>query len=161
MLTIDDAEALFVLMNQLDQETEYMMYEPGERVQKSGPDRLRENIQRGSENGDFMMAAVEDHKIVGFLWAERGAYRRIAHTAYLVTGILKAYHGQGIGSELFRQLSRWAEQEKILRLELTVQCRNEVALHLYQKMGFQIEGVKKNSMVVNGEFVDEYYMART
>ena len=54
-----------------------------------------------------------------------------------------------------------AEQEKILRLELTVQCRNEVALHLYQKMGFQIEGVKKNSMVVNGEFVDEYYMART
>lgn len=39
-------------------------------------------------------------------------------------------------------------------------CHNEAALHLYEKNGFQREGIKKNSMVVNGQFVDEYYMAK-
>ena len=61
----------------MKKKTEYMMYEPGERIQKSGPDRLHGNIQRGLEIGDFMMAAAEGDKIVGFLWAERGAYCRI------------------------------------------------------------------------------------
>jgi RimJ/RimL family protein N-acetyltransferase len=27
-------------------------------------------------------------------------------------------------------------------------------------MGFEVEGVKKHSLFVNGEYVDEYYMAK-
>lgn len=37
---------------------------------------------------------------------------------------------------------------------------HNIALHLYEKNGFVIEGVKKNSMIIQGEFVDEYYMGR-
>jgi RimJ/RimL family protein N-acetyltransferase len=37
---------------------------------------------------------------------------------------------------------------------------NEVALKLYKKMGFKIEGLKERSMIVNGEYIDEYYMAK-
>ena len=37
---------------------------------------------------------------------------------------------------------------------------NERAIRLYKKMGFEIEGTKKHSLFVNGQYVDEYYMAK-
>lgn len=37
----------------------------------------------------------------------------------------------------------WAEHSNtIRRLELTVQKRNKRAIHIYQKFGFEIEGLK-------------------
>jgi RimJ/RimL family protein N-acetyltransferase len=37
---------------------------------------------------------------------------------------------------------------------------NEAALALYKKMGFEIEGRKKHSLLINGTYVDEYCMAK-
>jgi RimJ/RimL family protein N-acetyltransferase len=37
---------------------------------------------------------------------------------------------------------------------------NEAALALHRKMGFGIEGRKKHSLLINGSYVDEYWMAK-
>ncbi|WP_392396641.1 MULTISPECIES: GNAT family N-acetyltransferase [Paenibacillus] len=37
---------------------------------------------------------------------------------------------------------------------------NERAAALYKKMGFEIEGVKRNSIRMDGKYVDEYYMGK-
>ena len=34
------------------------------------------------------------------------------------------------------------------------------AIKLYEKVGFIKEGVKKNSLLVDGNYVDEYYMGK-
>ena len=47
-----------------------------------------------------------------------------------------------------------------MRLELTAICENEVAKHLYTNNGFQIEGIKRKSVYIDGTYLDEYYMAR-
>ena len=73
-------------------------------------------------------------------------------------GILKDYRGQGIGSLFFEQLEKWAAENGISRMELTVECTNTAAIRLYEKSGFKIEGTRLRSMKVNGCFVDEYYM---
>ena len=39
-------------------------------------------------------------------------------------------------------------------------CPNVIAKHLYEKNGFEIEGIKKKSMLVDGVYVDEFYMAK-
>ncbi|MNC75722.1 putative acetyltransferase YhhY [compost metagenome] len=77
-----------------------------------------------------------------------------------MTGICTGYRNKGIGTKFFNELDKWAEQNKISRLELTVMCHNETAVGLYEKKGFRKEGIKKNSMLVNGSYVDEYYMAK-
>ena len=46
------------------------------------------------------------------------------------------------------------------RLELTVEVTNTIAINLYKRQGFVIEGTKKNTMFVDGVFVDEYMMAK-
>ena len=56
---------------------------------------------------------------MGYLSAEKGSLNRIAHSAYIVVGILSEYRGKGIGTEFFRRLDIWAEEMKVSRLELT------------------------------------------
>lgn len=159
-LKVSDARDFWNMMNQLDWETDYMMYEPGEREEKTRDlSRLEQNIKYAEEGG-FLLAAKDGANIIGYLWADRGGLNRTAHTAYIVVGIRKAYQGRGIGTELFRRLDIWAEEQGLVRLELTVECPNEAAVHLYEKCGFQIEGIRKSSMLVNGIYVDEYYMGK-
>ena len=161
-INASDTECFFNMMCRLDEETDYMMYEPGERRERTkSPDRLRSVIEAAESGGDFLLGAVkEDGDIVGFLWAERGTLKRISHTAYIVTGIRSAYRRQGIGTEFFRRLDEWAKENGIIRLELTVETPNAAAKSLYEKQGFAVEGIKKKTMKVNGSYVDEYCMAK-
>lgn len=165
---MEDARKFLDMMGQLDCETDFMMYEPGERdVTHSGLLNVQNMIRSagGGEDGtsvrtDFLLTAWEDGRLAGYIQAERGQFNRNAHTAYLVTGILKNYWGRGIGTEFFKSLDRWAKEEGVTRLELTAECQNTAALRLYEKNGFVIEGIRKQSMIVDGKYVDEYYMAK-
>lgn len=157
-LSVDEAEQFWNLMNQLDYETKYMLYEPGERT-KDLP-QIESFIRDSVEGEDFLLVAETDHRLVGYISAQKGRLNRIAHSAYIVVGILMDYRSKGIGTEFFKRLNDWAEEKKVTRLELTVICENEVAKHLYANSGFQIEGIKRKSVCVDGEYLDEYYMAR-
>ena len=65
-----------------------------------------------------------------------------------------------MGTKLFEYITNWAKQEQIHRLELTVIENNEQAIHLYKKMGFEIEGIKKDSLQINDSYVNELYMSK-
>lgn len=153
-----DAERFWEMMNQLDYETKYMLYEPGERNRNI--ERVEALIQNSIEGEDFLLVAESDAKIVGYISAQKGSLNRIAHSAYIVVGILLDYRGKGIGTEFFKQLDIWANENKITRLELTVICENEVAKHLYESNGFEVEGIKRKSVLVDGNYLDEFYMAK-
>ncbi|MGN0745483.1 MAG: GNAT family N-acetyltransferase [Aristaeellaceae bacterium] len=156
-----DAAAFWQFLNALDGQTSFMMYEPGERARRTSLAALEADLRRSVvPGGDFLDIALEDGVIVGYLRAERGAYNRVRHTAYVVTGVLEGCRGRGIGTALFTRLEAWARTNAVTRLELTVECPNEAARHLYEKMGFTVEGLRKRSMLVDGRPVDEFYMAR-
>lgn len=155
--SVDEAESFWNLMNQLDYETKYMLYEPGERG-KNLP-RIESLIRDSVEGEDFLLVAQTDNKLVGYISAQKGRLHRIAHSAYIVVGILADYRGKGIGTEFFKRLNVWAEENEVVRLELTVICENEAAKHLYTNSGFRIEGIKQKSVCIDGKYLDEYYMA--
>ncbi len=154
-----DAEKFLRLGKWLDEETQFMMLEPGERtlsVEEQG-ERIRSVL---SHDNQMIFVAENEGQLVGFLGAYGGGFRRNRHSAYIVIGILQDYAGQGIGRQLFEALEQWAIRQQLHRLELTVMCHNERAIRLYRKMGFQTEGVKRDSLWINGNYVDEYYMAK-
>jgi RimJ/RimL family protein N-acetyltransferase len=154
-----DANAFLDLCKTLDEETQFMMLEPGERI--TTVEQQRERIGRLlSQNNQMIFVAENNNQLVGYLAAIGGDYRRNKHSAHIVIGILQGFIGQGIGTRLFKNLESWSREHRIHRLELTVMAHNTNALGLYQKMGFQIEGTKKHSLFVNGQYVDEYYMAK-
>lgn len=61
---------------------------------------------------------------------------------------------------MFDYMIQWAKKSQLHRLELTVIEHNEQAVHLYKKMGFEVEGVKRNSLLIDGQYVNELYMAK-
>ncbi|MCS5422331.1 MULTISPECIES: GNAT family N-acetyltransferase [Psychrilyobacter] len=152
-----DVELFLNLMMELDNETKFMMLEPGER--KNDLYITRSIIKNNLENS-FMYVVEEENKLVGFLTGERGSANRIKHTVYIVIGILGGHRGKGIGRQLFEELEIWAGKNNIKRLELTVMTHNKKAVNLYRKMGFKIEGVKEHSILLDGKFIDEYYMGK-
>lgn len=155
----DDAEALLRLQHQLDGETKFMLLEPGERT--TTLEKARENIQRvlDQPNGTILVAE-HDGKLVGYLYANGGGARRNSHTVYIVIGIVQAYTRQGIGTRLFEELEVWARQRGMHRLELGVMTPNAAGIALYTKMGFIIEGTRKDAYLVDGQWVDEFMMGK-
>lgn len=160
-IELADIHKFWIFLNQLDSETDCMMYEAGERSRRTTYSDLESEIRKHViHDNDFLYIAVDHDTIVGYIRAEIGRFSRIRHSAYIVTGILRDYRSIGIGTVFFNQLDIWAKENKISRLELSVQCRNQAARHLYEKNGFKVEGLKKKSMYVNGQYIDEYYMAK-
>lgn len=157
-IQIKDAENYLDMLLNLDKETKYMLFEPYERPTDIN---ITKSIIDRSINGDnLILVATHENSIVGFISVQRGVQRRIRHTAYIVIGIRESFRGKGIGSKLFNKLDLWARDNNIKRLELSVICSNVVAKHLYEKNRFTVEGVKKNSMIIDGKYIDEFCMAK-
>lgn len=154
----DDSRSFLDMLKQLDRETSFMMLEPGERT--TTVENMEENIKNMGSSDSLTLILEDEERIAGFLSASRGTAARIRHRAYIVIGILKDYRGKGLGEKLFQELERWTKEHHITRLELTVMTHNEGAIRLYEKMGFKIEGMKEKSLLVNGTYVDEYYMGK-
>ena len=150
-----DARKFYDCLKIIDSETNFMMFEPDERVWNE--ERISKNLK---DENNLVLGVINDEKIVGFLTAQRGVFRRIRHTAYIVIGIQKNFCNRKLGTKLFQMLDDWALQNKIVRLELTVVCENKGAIRLYEKSGFSIEGTKKKTMYVDGKYVDEYMMSK-
>ena len=155
----DDAATLFNLLARVDEETQFMLLEPGER--KITIEDQRERIKTIlSRNNQTIFVAENDNDLIGYLAAIGGEFKRNRHRAHIVIGILQAFINKKIGTKLFAELEKWTRQHAVHRLELTVMTHNERAIRLYKKMGFETEGTKKHSLLIKGSYVDEYYMAK-
>ncbi len=71
-----------------------------------------------------------------------------------------SHQRMGLGTQLFEKIEEWAKDHQIYRLELMVMKHNQAAIALYQKMDFQVEGIKRDNLFLNGEWIDEILMAK-
>jgi RimJ/RimL family protein N-acetyltransferase len=155
----EDAEELMNLIKEVETHSEFMLMEPGERqTSEEQQRRMIERIQK--QESAVILGAENDGRLIGYMMAIGGSARRTRHSAYLVIAILKDFRGQGVGTSLFQTVEKWADKHRISRLELTAVTQNTAGIALYQKSGFEIEGTKRNSLIINGEFHDEYYMSK-
>lgn len=136
-----------------------MLFGPGERrLTQEQAERMIVNFREDPASALFI--AEHNAGIAGYLIARGEDTGRTRHRAYVVIGVHHLARGKGTGTALFRRLDDWARRRGIRRLELTVMTENETAVALYRKMGFDVEGVKRDSLFVDGRYVDEYYMAK-
>lgn len=153
------AEAYLQLCAQIDAQTPFMMLEAGER-----------NLDAvGLQDGLAAMLSHEDQRIflaweqsqpVAYINISRKPFLRVQHVFYVVLGVLRSHWGRGLGAALLEQAQTWAVSVGGTRLELTVAEHNQRAIALYARHGFVLEGCRKNSMWVSGEYVNELYMAK-
>lgn len=155
-ITLVDSGSYLKLLNKLDEETEFRAYEPGER--KITPEEMKQLLS--SKQNNLILLAFEGNELAGYIEAERGKFNRNKHSAHINLAVLKKYQGRGIGKLFFEEVEKWGKLNRIHRLDLCVFTYNTNAINLYSKLGFVIEGTKKDSFFVDGGYVDELIMAK-
>lgn len=154
-----DAEQVIAVIKNAE-ESNFMLFRPGER--KLETEQFTKFIDNLNNNNHSALFIAEIEKtVVGYLIVQGNHMpSSVSHRAYIVVGIHSEYRGQKIGTALFSHLNDWAKEKSMHRLELTVMANNTAGIALYKKMGFEIEGTKRHSLYVDGEYMDEYYMSK-
>jgi len=151
-----DAKQLAALMKHVE-ESNLMLFEPGER--KTTSEQLQKRLLAMDEKSTVFVAE-ENNELTGYVFAIGEDVKRKQHSVYIVIGVQQYVRGRGTGTELLRAMEKWAIDKALRRIELTVIAHNKTAVVLYEKMGFNIEGVKRDSLYINSEYVNEYYMSK-
>lgn len=158
-INMEDADQLVRLIKEVEASSKYMLMEAGER--KITTEQQKEQIELISEkDNSTILVADNNGKLVGYMFAIGGNAKRTKHAVYLVIGIEELHRGMGIGTALFQKIEEWARKNHVSRLELTVVTENEAGVALYKKCGFEIEGTKRNSLLISEKFYHEYYMSK-
>ena len=153
-----DAETLLRLKQRLDQETSFMLLEPGERDTSAAA--LARHLGSVAQSGNSVVIVAETGgELAGYIELTGGTFHRNQATAYVVIGVLAAAGGKGVGRGLLEEAKRWAVAHGVHRLELTVMAHNHRAIRLYERTGFSIEGRRSECLLIDGQFIDELYMA--
>lgn len=155
--TPEDAPRLSHLMDRLESESDFMMYEAREVPTE---DLLRRRLEAGVKTmKETFLLAVANDDLYGYALLFRGNLTRNRGVGTLALGVAQAAQGCGIGSALITESIIWAKRQGLYRLQLQVQTNNTRAFRLYQRSGFKNEGILCRCALVNGEYVDKYQMA--
>ncbi len=93
-------------------------------------------------------------QIIGLMDFNSGTKIRNAHTGAFGMSILPEFRGIGVGAKMLAALLDWAETNpRIEKVSLKVQAKNEIAISLYKKFGFEIEGQEIKAI----KFRDDHY----
>ena len=151
-MTLQDFDFIYELYMH-PQVNKYLLYEPmsGEEFRDIFDDLLKKEIiyifeDKGQLAGMF--------KLVSYT-------HRASHVAYLGgLAIHPSYSGKGLGSVMMKEILAHAKKQDFLRIELSAATINEKAIHLYEKAGFQKEGIlrKYTYLKKENQFLDEVLM---
>ena len=156
-----DAAQIIAYVNRLSEEpVSNIAISPGEFTHSVAEEESMLAQFAASENSIFLVAEA-DGKIVGQLNCRgRNDRKAIRHTVTLGMSVDQDWRGQGIGSLLMSEAIAWAKGLGFIkRIELLVFERNEIAMHLYQKFGFEIEGKHRKAIFRDGVYLDNLTMA--
>lgn len=114
--------------------------------------------------GHVFVAAAGPHGqgvAVGLANLKQAGLPRLAHGGEVGLMVHPDWQGRGVGTALMRAVLDLADNWLLLhRLELEVLATNQRAQDLYARLGFAIEGRKREAAVVDGRYVDVLLMAR-
>jgi ribosomal protein S18 acetylase RimI-like enzyme len=123
-----------------------------------------ENVTRfvlnNIEHGYPQFVVVSADIVVGWCDVRPNRTRVIySHCGTLGVGLLPDFRGKGIGRKLMGQTIHAAFAFGLTRIELTVREENVNAIALYKSLGFEIEGLHRNAVCIEGQYENLYSMA--
>ena len=149
----DDAEALHRI-RRLPSVARYTMGMPSTRL-----DAMRKRIDSYGPD-DHILVAELDGEVVGMAGLHVGSLKQ-RHVGSIGIMVADEHQGRGIGRALMAGLLDIADAYLgLTRVELEVVVENAAAVHLYEDLGFEREGVKRAAFLVDGRLADLLIMGR-
>ena len=123
-------------------------------------DERREQYGRRSPGAHSLVAEI-DRRVVGQLGLHTEQNPRRRHVGTIGMAVHDDFAGRGVGSALLAAClelaDRWLD---LRRIELEVYSDNAAAIGLYEKFGFEREGLLRDYAFRDGAYTDAFLMAR-
>jgi len=119
----------------------------------------KKRLVNNGDNGLYHFVAQNNATVVGVLTIEHFQHPRLRHKSTFGIFVDENESGLGIGSKLMQFCIAYSfDWLGIRKIELEVFADNQHAIRLYKKFGFEEEGVRKQSALRKGEYVDVLLM---
>lgn len=154
-ITEEDITGFHAAVDYVAKEKKYLLFLQAPPLEETRTFVLR-NIQ--ADHAQFVARA--GGKVVGWcdiIPAKAGSVS--GHVGVLGIGVLPEFRHKGIGRRLMQTALEKAKKNGLTRIELGVREQNENALKLYKELGFEIEGLRKRAVKVDGVYENSYLMA--
>ena len=155
--TAGDAAALAELGREVSSEPQRWLITDDDWRSAADERRYLRATRRSPDAAVFV--AETNELIVGRLSLARDTHPASAHVADLGLMVAAPYRGRGIGHALLERAVEWAEESGIEKLELHVFPHNEPAIRLYERFGFEREGLRRAHYRRGVDLVDAVLMA--
>ncbi len=115
-----------------------------------------------SKGGSYLeLVSICDKKVVGHLGILMNQNPRRKHVGSFGICVHPDYQGKGVGKALIKRLIDLADNWlNLLKIELDVFTDNEIAIALYKKFNFVVEGECKYDTFKQGKYSHSLKMAR-
>lgn len=156
---LSEAEAVLAHRKQTAEETYFMARYPEEvnwEIEKE-----REFLEQMEESKEgFLLAAYLEGELVAVAMLNRyGKQYKYRHRAVFGLSVQRRAWRMGIGSILSEEVLNQAEKLGFEQVELGVYADNEVAIHIYEKVGFRKTGIVPQAFKLrDGSYRDEILM---
>ena len=107
-----------------------------------------------------VLVAESPEGIVGRLSLSRDPHPASRHVADLGLMVAADWRRRGVGRALMLGAEEWARSAGVRKLELHVLPYNEAAIALYESLGYEREGVRRNHYRRGADLVDAVLMAK-
>lgn len=157
----NDAETFLEFLKNISKETCNTLQYPG--MVYPSLDSIRERFETSlKSNRSINVGAFDGELLVGniSLRSINSGHPWIKHIGQFSMAILEKYWGKGIGKQLLQIQEEFAKSIGITKIEASVRVNNERGKKLYFRNGYIIEGTRKKSAYIDGEFLDEYFIAK-
>lgn len=108
--------------------------------------QTRDFVMGMIEKGNPQFVALIGDEVIGWCDISRHFFPSHAHRGNLGMGILPAYRGKGLGRRLIEATLKAAREAGFARVELNVYEDNSRAITLYEKVGFEREGIARRAL---------------
>jgi L-amino acid N-acyltransferase YncA len=155
----DDSCAILNTVRSNAMERSYVLMEQyGKNI-----DAEKEYISGLDPKSNLLIVAATRDNLVGCLaalQADAGMRPETRHIAHIGLHLSEPFRGLGIGQKLLEYSIEWAIEAGFKKLEANIFTTNRRSLHLFSKAGFAEEGVRKNSIRIGANFVNEVLMGK-
>lgn len=149
--TKEEVEDSLHIIDVVAKEGKYLMEEG---VDHRRIDWTRKQLELNGDEVLFIVAELGG-KLVGNLdLVKYGGTPKTEHVRYLDMAILDGYRSIGIGSALMGYCIEWARTKGLEKIILEVFSTNQVAVNLYKKFGFVVEGNNRGAVKLLGKTAD-------
>ena len=153
-----DAAELVELARTVGAEAEGWLITNGDWRSAGDERRYLRAIRRSPHAAVFI--AEDGDRIIGRLSISRDPHPASRHVADLGLMVSVGHRRRGAGAALMRAAEDWAASVGVSKIELHVFPHNTPALALYEKLGYQREGLRRRHYRRGTQFVDAILMAK-